>query len=148
MPPKNVPSIACRNCRITSPVLEEGSMFRRHAMLALLLFTLLPAAAQKPLIPGLGETIEVSIVNVDVFVTDSNGKRVRGLTKDDFEVFENGVKQPISNFAEYTGETTSAQGAAAAAPAAAPAPASRQKRTIVLFLERFFVPPQQNKPLF
>src|SRR5437660_1687862 len=71
------------------------------AMLIVPLF----AAAQKPLIPGLGETIEVSLVNIDVFVKDQSGKQVHGLTKDDFEVYENGLRQPITNFAEYTGET-------------------------------------------
>src|SRR5262245_15207259 len=108
--------------------------------LAVLSLTLVAASKPKtpqPALPTLGETIEVSIVNVDVFVTDKAGNRVRGLTKDDFEVFEDGVKQPLSNFAEYT----------TAAPSA-PLPSSRgvapaqtdQKRTVVVFAERFRLP--------
>ena len=43
------------------------------------------------------ETIDVRIINVDVTVT-SKGSPVRGLTRDDFEIFEDGKFQPITNF--------------------------------------------------
>ena len=43
------------------------------------------------------EKIEVSVVNVDVTVTD-HGKPVAGLTKDDFEVLDDGAPQAITNF--------------------------------------------------
>lgn len=105
------------------------------------------ASGQKPPLPGIGATIEVSIVNVDVFVTDKNGQRVHGLTKDDFEIYENGVKQPISNFAEYVGESA-AQPAEAVTTTAAPQVVPPQERTIVLFFDRFYLPKFQNEPLF
>ena len=41
--------------------------------------------------------VDVSLVNVDVTVT-SRGAPARGLTRDDFEVLEDGVPQPIANF--------------------------------------------------
>jgi VWFA-related protein len=103
----------------------------------------LPAAgpAQRP---TAGETIEVSIVNVDVFVTDKSGNRVRGLTRDDFEVFENGVKQPITNFAEYAGQDDATAGVELnASPIASP-----QKRTIAVFVERFRLPKVHADPVF
>ena len=50
--------------------------------------------------PRMGETIDVSIVNVDAIVTDKQGNRVRGLTRNDFEIFESGKLQPITNFTE------------------------------------------------
>src|SRR5262245_25605448 len=112
---------------------------------AILLMPLLASAQQKPTIPGIGETIEVSIVNVDVFVTNQAGQRVRGLTKDDFEIFENGVKQPISNFAEY-GEATGDE-RRKPVPQGAPTP-QPQKRTVILFVERFRLPPFRTGPLF
>jgi Ca-activated chloride channel family protein len=42
--------------------------------------------------------IDTELVNLNVVVTDKSGQRVRGLVKDDFEVFDDGVKQEISHF--------------------------------------------------
>jgi VWFA-related protein len=103
-------------------------------------------------LPQLGETIEVSIVNVDVFVTDREGRRVRGLTRDDFEVYEDGVLRPISNFAEYAPQPAVSEGTAGVevapgAPAAS-TEAAPQKRTIVLFVEAFRLAPFHAKPFF
>jgi len=114
-------------------------------MISFLLAVAMAAAEQKPPVPSIGETIEVSLVNLDVFVTDKTGQRVRGLTKDDFEIFENGVRQPITNFAEYTHDSTLTL-ETPATPVAAPAP--RQKRTIVVFVERISLPPYRADPLF
>lgn len=44
------------------------------------------------------ETIDVHVVNVDVYVTDKEGQPVSGLTRDDFELFEDGRPVAISNF--------------------------------------------------
>jgi VWFA-related protein len=66
-----------------------------------------PVAAPAPLV----EKIDVSVVNVDVTVTDRRGQPVAGLTRDDFEVREDGKLQPITNFylvenAKVTAEKT------------------------------------------
>src|SRR6476620_11669931 len=53
--------------------------------------------------PPVSERVEVSVTNVKVIVTDSKGHRVPDLTKDDFEVFQAGVPQTISNFYAVTG---------------------------------------------
>ena len=42
--------------------------------------------------------IATDLIQVDVTVTDKNGQVVQGLTGDDFEIYENGQRQPISNF--------------------------------------------------
>jgi VWFA-related protein len=47
---------------------------------------------------GFFETIDVNVVNVEVYVTDKRGNRVKGLTKDDFELFQDGKPVAISNF--------------------------------------------------
>jgi VWFA-related protein len=44
------------------------------------------------------EPVEVPIVNVEVVVTDRDGKPVAGLTTEDFEVYEDGEPMAISNF--------------------------------------------------
>lgn len=46
------------------------------------------------------ETIQVQLTNLDVVVTDSRGARIAGLTKDDFEVWENGQRREITNLSE------------------------------------------------
>lgn len=45
-----------------------------------------------------GERIDVNIVNVEVFVTDSQGNPVFGLGKDDFEITQDGQPVEITNF--------------------------------------------------
>jgi len=50
--------------------------------------------------PGEEQPIRISteLVQLDVVVTDKNGRVVRGLTKNDFELYESGKKQLISFF--------------------------------------------------
>ncbi|MDQ6803055.1 MAG: VWA domain-containing protein [Acidobacteriota bacterium] len=63
-----------------------------------------PAPQPQPTeIPKLTETMDIRVVNVDVVVTDKKGKPVTGLTKDDFQLFENGVPKNVSNFYEVEG---------------------------------------------
>ncbi len=42
----------------------------------------------------------VNLVQVWASVTDADGRLITGLTRDDFEVFENGVPQPITYFSD------------------------------------------------
>ncbi|HET7436482.1 MAG TPA: VWA domain-containing protein [Thermoanaerobaculia bacterium] len=95
--------------------------------------------------PQLGETMEVSIVNVDVVVTDKSGNRVHGLTKNDFEILENGKRQAISNFSEYASGVERSAAAAGGEGQEAP---RRQPRTVVLFVERMPLRPQQADAFF
>jgi VWFA-related protein len=44
-------------------------------------------------------------VAVDVVVTDAKGKPVKGLTRDDFNVFEDGVAEPLRSFDPHTPAT-------------------------------------------
>ena len=85
------------------------------------------------------EVIEVRVANVDVVVLDKTGKPIVGLSKDDFQLFENGKQQPLTNFYEMRSQTLATASdatAAAAAPAAAPEPpAEARKRSIVVFLD-------------
>ena len=95
-----------------------------------------PAVLTAQQVPSLGETMEIAIVNVDVVVTDRDGKRVRGLTKDDFTILENGRPQLITHFAEYRDDASEGS-ASVEAESEAESTAPEQKRTLVLFLEPF-----------
>ena len=73
--------------------------------LALVLLAAWPLAAQesegdgREVLPGLYvDAIDVSVVNLDVYVTDKKGNRVTGLEKDDFELFVDKKPVAISNF--------------------------------------------------
>src|SRR5215210_7504760 len=65
---------------------------------------------------------DVQLIDVDVVVTGRDGKPVRGLTRDDFEIIENGQPQAISNFAEIM---AAASNLVPPAAAAAPAPVAQ-----------------------
>jgi VWFA-related protein len=126
-------------------------------MIRILTATLLATlAAAPPQIPAqLGETIEVSVTNVDVVVTDAAGHRVHGLTKNDFAVYEDGKLQPLTNFAAYGDAATSDGDATSVSPdAAAPAEdtaaetGSPQRRTIVMYFDRFRSPEYKTKVVF
>src|SRR4051812_28962950 len=71
------------------------------------------------------ETIEVRLVEVDAVVTDAAGRHVVGLGPADFELFENGRPQQITNFSEVT----------EARPEAASVVSPAQRRTIVILID-------------
>lgn len=95
-------------------------------------------------IPSLGESIEIAIVNVDVVVTDGDGKRVYGLTRDDFQVYENGRLQPLSHFAAYREPAGSEDIVSVETQEQAAAP--EHARTLVLFIEQVKLPGSRVRP--
>jgi VWFA-related protein len=85
-----------------------------------------PAAGDPPADSGsFVDIVNVSVVNVDVYVTDKKGNPVTGLTENDFQLFENGKPVAITNFyAVNAGKpTTPPAEMAQAAPAGPAAPA-------------------------
>lgn len=80
------------------------------------------------------ESFDVTVANVEVFVTDRKGNPVAGLTREDFELFEDGRKVEIVNFFAQSEDVAEAgmEPAEEEAPAAA---APRQGRTIGVFLD-------------
>ncbi|HEX5854438.1 MAG TPA: VWA domain-containing protein [Thermoanaerobaculia bacterium] len=82
---------------------------KRLGLAAAVLLAAAPLAAQKPPaqdqkpFPPVSERVEVSVTNVEVVVTDSKGNRVAGLTRDEFEVYQDGTPQKISNFYAVAG---------------------------------------------
>jgi len=61
------------------------------------------AQAPPPSGSGFGERIEVRVVNVDVVVTDRDGNPVVGLGPEEFALYEDGVRQELTNFAFVDG---------------------------------------------
>ena len=100
------------------------------------------------------ESIEVRVVNVDVVVTDRAGKPVTGLTKDDFELFENGKPQKITNLYEVRpvkeGETLDVAGALETNGESTPAlpPAELRARRLVLFVDNSSLPVFERNKVF
>jgi VWFA-related protein len=84
--------------------------------------------------------ISTDLIQIDVTVTDKKGKVVTGLTPADFEVFENGERQTISNFSFAsrisggatlgTGTDASGQNGAVAGPTT-----SSVRRTIAIVVD-------------
>ena len=100
--------------------------------------------AQAPAaVPHVAGSVETSILELEVVVTDRDGRRVTGLQAADFEVRIGGKATAIASFFERRPTPVAAPpGAEAAVPAAAPdaaptAPAaSRPPRHVVLFVDR------------
>ena len=71
---------------------------------ALFLFCSISYNAQdikpSPTPPDEGGVVKIStnLIQIDVSVTDKKGNAIRDLRPEDFEIFENGEKQSISNF--------------------------------------------------
>jgi len=135
----------------------------RHATAALLaaMITVAPLTAQtrkaqEADMPKLVETIDVRLINVDVVVTDRKGNPIQGLTKDDFELFENGVPKVITNFYEVAaGKAKGDLVEEAEKPAApAPLPAVKQeipektKRRIIFYVDNLSLAPFNRNRVF
>ena len=111
---------------------------RARRSIAVAAFFALSVSISAQTLQPLRETLEVSIVNVEVFVTDKQGNRIHGLTQEDFEIYENGRKQQVTNFAEFISQ-------AAPQPGSADEPAPVTPRTVAIFIERIRLPEQRAR---
>lgn len=96
------------------------------------------------------DTVNVSVVNVDVYVTDKKGNRINGLTQDDFEIFEDKRPMAITNFyAVQDGRAVATNDAPSpAAEGESPAEAldkietpEDQKLRLVVYIDNFNIRP-------
>jgi VWFA-related protein len=90
-------------------------------------------------LPPLTERIEVKVINVDVVVTDASGRPVTNLGKDDFEIYEDGEPQKITNF--YVIENAAVKGDAPAVVAAAALTEARDqfRRRFILLVDNNYI---------
>jgi VWFA-related protein len=115
-----------------------------------------PVVVAEPELPAISENIDVRVIDFDVVVTDKRGNFVPGLTKDDFEILENGVPKPLSNFYEIhagapkplvAGEV----GGRVEAPAPPPPPAAmgeEMKRRIIIYIDNLSLAPFNRNRVF
>lgn len=109
---------------------------------------------QKPgELPKLVENIDVRVINVDVVVTDKKGNRIHGLTKDDFEIYENGVPKTITNFYEVESKPKMPATTADAAPAQLSLAQieqipDSQKRRIIFYIDNLSLQPFNRNRVF
>ena len=79
----------------------KADALRVFALLLMLIGTTALGAGQNPS-PGSAENptfkVQVDYVEVDAVVADLNGNFIRGLTADDFKIFEDGKPQTITTF--------------------------------------------------
>jgi VWFA-related protein len=128
---------------------------KKRSSLALLLaahlvvLNLHPTLAQNPQAPqedGDVVRITTNLVQIDVTATDKDGRQVTDLRPEEFEVFENGRKQEITNFSYIAFDPTSTAPSGKAANSidkmTAPIPPVRLRpeqvrRTFALFVDDF-----------
>ncbi|MEN6602189.1 MAG: VWA domain-containing protein [Bryobacteraceae bacterium] len=78
--------------------------------------------------------ITVNLVQVDAVVTDSHGKRVTGLTKDDFVILQDGKPHKVTH-CTYFAEPPAARVPAVAGVAAPPLQPSQTRRVVALVVD-------------
>ena len=104
------------------------------------------AAPQQTLV----ESIEVRVANVDVVVRDKAGNPVTGLTRDDFEIYEDGTKQPVTNLYEVrrnTGVVAPARAGETPSAESLTAPVEQRPRKLILFVDSFSLQPSRKGPI-
>jgi VWFA-related protein len=98
-----------------------------------------------------GGSVDVRTVNVHVVVSDKKGNRVTDLTRDDFEIFEDGEPMEISHFVppsdrpEGSGPVLGSKADAAAAEGAATTQAEMQPFHLVILFDSAHIRPAQRE---
>jgi VWFA-related protein len=93
-----------RVTKFNRPQPDRRRKFMKKQLLVLLLLCASTAAAQNarptPPVEKDDDVVKIStaLIQLDVTVTDKDGNIVTDLKPEDFEIYENGEKQPISNF--------------------------------------------------
>jgi len=113
--------------------------------LALCLGVAVPGAAQEGDLTSFLDSVDVNLVNLEVFVTDQEGNRVPGLTRDDFEVRVDGQPVELTNF--HVAHSPPSATAPAPPPAAGEAENQPAAETVPAPADDA-APPAPRRPLF
>jgi VWFA-related protein len=100
-----------------------------------------------PLAAQMRESIDVSLVEIEVSVVDRAGRAVTGLTEDDFEVFIGRRAVPISSFYQVSNGRIVADETRAvrAATTSAVAPATSIPTSLVIFIDELHLSQRSHK---
>ncbi len=106
--------------------------------------------AQAPPASGAATTflgsIDVNLVNLEVFVTNKQGRPLTDLAAGDFQVFEDGKKMKITNFLHVGAPAEApAEGAAPVTAMEGQAPASGEPGRMVILVDNLTVNPQNRR---
>ena len=108
-------AVATNATFVEEPVLHRTPSAALAAIVLAILFTVAtsvtavadqPAREETDVVGGLSfaDEVEVTVVNLSVFVTDKDGDSVTDLGADDFRILQDGEPREISNFTVYTEE--------------------------------------------
>jgi VWFA-related protein len=96
------------------------------------------------------DTVEVHVINIEVMVTDAGDQPVTGLTRQDFQVYEDGEPVELSNFFAVEDRKVVAGAGAEVAPGSggvAPTPRTRRLH-LVVFIDNLNIRPEHRNRIF
>jgi VWFA-related protein len=132
----SLPSFVGEEDLVTTCLRRSSGWAAGLALGLLLAPALSQAAGEPPAGESFKESIEVSVVNLDVYVTDKKGQPVTGLKKEDFQVLEDGRPVEISNFFAESRGTEPAAAAVSGGPGqSAPERPVSQRLRLVVFVD-------------
>jgi VWFA-related protein len=134
-----------RDSVASAPVIRRLRVARLILVSAPLALTLAarPVGSAEPSEPTFYEAVDVSLVNVDVVVTDRGGTPIAGLAREDFELLEDGKPVEITNFyavAQSQDQLLTLDGAVRPSPTAEPLPEEQRMLLVVVVDERTLMP--------
>lgn len=98
-------------------------------------------------IPKPAYEVEVIVTNVSVVVSDKDGQRITGLRPENFEIYEDGIRQNLTNFYEvkgmevYTSSLEKKEDESAPTPQPLPATAPQFKNKIIFYFDNWQLHP-------
>ncbi|HUO86590.1 MAG TPA: VWA domain-containing protein [Thermoanaerobaculia bacterium] len=92
------------------------------------------------------ETVDVDVVDVPVVVTDDQGRPILGLTRDDFEVYEDGKRMELTNFYSVAhGQRLADAGEAGVPPLPGPGQPREQRLNLVVLIDSAHLAPGDRR---
>ncbi len=117
---------------------------RRKALAVFLLLSGATSLAAQEDLSLFLDTVDVYVVNVEVIVTDKDGNPATGLTREDFEVYEDGKRVEVTNFFAVEGR----QGVLAAGLSESAPQPETQRLNLVVFVDNLNMRPENRNPIF